>query len=100
MLQTESITRPVKVLDIVPGPPPAILTYERLRLQGGGTKPFMQQVPVLDDVLSLRLLREVAVGDEVRITVVTEWGQPGLPHYLADFTRKPVSQKHTEAPRR
>ena len=97
MLKTESVTRPVRVLDIVPGPPPAILTYERFPLEGGGEKFFTQKVPILDDALYERLRREVAAGDDVEITVVTEWPKPGSPMYLASFARLQLPAQRREA---
>jgi hypothetical protein len=95
----ERVTRPVKLLDIVGSDPPAILTYEQFPLPSGGMKGFTQEVPVLDRALFERLLREAAVGDEVEITVVTEWGTPGAPHYLADFVRIAAPVAPTEARR-
>jgi hypothetical protein len=97
VLEAESVTRPVRLLDIVAGDPPAIVTYEQFRLPSGGVKNFTQEVPVLDAALYQRLLREVQVGDEVQITVVTEWGQSGVPHYLTDFARVPLPTKPAEA---
>jgi len=75
MPETEAVTTTVRVVDIVPGDLPAIITAEPVRSPGGRTKLFTQQVQVRDPELFRRLASEISKGDEIQATVVTEWPQ-------------------------
>jgi hypothetical protein len=91
------VTTIVTLLDVVPGAPPAILTRARFRLKTGGTKTITQKVPVHDPALFRRFVAEIAKGDEVEITVTTDWSKPGLPTQLDAFARVRVPEPHRTA---
>jgi hypothetical protein len=81
----ERVTTTVTLLDMIPGDPPTIITFERLAGRDGRTKPFTQKVPVPDAALFQALLAGAAKGDEIEITTVTDWSAPGLPTYVTAF---------------
>jgi len=87
-LKPQRVTSVVTLVDVVPGTAsagPAILTSSRVRLRNGGERTITEKVPVPDDALWHRLTSEVSKGDEIRITVETDWSDPDLPTRLADF---------------
>ena len=87
-LKPQRVTSAVTLLDLVPGTAttsPAILTSSRVRLRNGGERPIAEKVSVPDAALWHRLTCEVSKGDEICITVETDWSDPDLPTRLADF---------------
>ena len=88
----EAVTTVVTLVDVLPGSPPAIVTRERTRQKSGAIRTFTQEVPVSDPSLFERLVAVARVGDELEVTVVTDWSQPGLPTRLEQFSllRVPV----------
>jgi hypothetical protein len=83
-------TTVVTLVDIVAGledVTPAILACTSVRLKNGGRRTITQRIPVPDPTLFRRLVQEAAKGDELRITVETDWNAPGLPVRLTDFQR-------------
>ena len=83
-METTSVTGVVKVLDILPGAKPAILTEEQTRFRGG-KRLFTQKVAVLDRDLFQRLCGEVQKGAEIEITITTEWHEENSISYLSAF---------------
>ncbi len=79
------MTTRVIVTGIVPGDPPMLAWHKRLRGVGGKEKVHTQWVPVLDRQVLERLRCEVQPGDEIEVTIVTDWSAAGAPTHLADF---------------
>lgn len=94
-LHTDQVTSRVKVTDILPGDPPAILTVERAVNSSGAVRHFTQKVPVCDANLFRRLSSEVNKGDEITVTIVTEWYEADYTSCLADYSLLP---QNTAAP--
>src|SRR5215216_5103189 len=86
MSDLEHVATTVTLLDLIPGDPPAIVTFERLVGRDGKTKPFTQKLPVLDAVLFRSLVAEAAKGDLIDVTTVTDWSAKGLPTHLVGFS--------------
>lgn len=86
MSDLERVTTTVTLLDLIPGDPPAIVTFERLVGTDGKTKPFTQKIPVPDASLFRSLAAEAAKGDLINVTTVTDWAAEGLPTHLASFS--------------
>jgi hypothetical protein len=87
-LEAQRVTSIVTLVDVLPGrgsAAPAILTSSRMRLKSGGERTVTEKIPVLDAALWDRLTSEVSKGDELRIAVETDWADPDLPTWLADF---------------
>ena len=87
MTETSQTTRTVKITDIIGGDSPAVLTSERVSDARGRTRLFTQKVPVPDVALFTRLSAEVVKGDEVEVTVVTQWTDDDYTTSLADFRK-------------
>ena len=71
-METTKATIQATLLDLLPGNPPALL-YEKKTRYKGGSRLFTQKVNVPDTALFQRLCHEVSKGDEIKITVTTEW---------------------------
>lgn len=86
MQEKDVVTRTAQILDILPGDPPRILTGERLTRAGQAVRMFQQMIPVPDGALFKRFTGRVSKGDEVEVTVTTEWCSDGYTTFLNDFT--------------
>lgn len=85
-LKVSQVTTTVKVVDVVTGEPPAIVTIKRAVNPSGIARHFTLKTPVPDKDLFQRLLTEVSKGDEIQATIVNEWHESGRLSYLADFS--------------
>jgi hypothetical protein len=84
-MHLEDVTVTVKLMEIVPGDPPRILTSELLCRDGKPIRHFQQLVPVPDPELFARFSSQVGQGDSVTVTVRTEWYPDGTKSYVTDF---------------
>ena len=65
--------------------PPAVMVLEKGRMPDGTVRSSSQLISVPDQILFSRLLKLVRIGDQVEITVTTEWDECGYRSYLSDF---------------
>ncbi len=89
VLGPQRVTSVVTLVDVVPGDErhlPAIIASTSVLLKSGGRKTVTEKVPVPDPALLSRLIGEVAKGDELQITVETDWSHPDLPTRLVAFS--------------
>ena len=88
-LKPQRVMSVVTLLDLVPGTAdaaPTILTFSRVRLVNGRGRTISEKVPVPDATLWRHFTSDVSKGDEIRITVETDWSDPDLATRLTDFT--------------
>lgn len=85
-LEIEQVTVRVKVVDILPGDCPAIITVEQFCTPSGKVRPFTQKVAVPDASLFERLLREVGKGEDIEAIVITAWYADDYQTSLAHFS--------------
>lgn len=85
MSELEILTTSVTVAGLVQSDPPLLAWYKRLRGPERQQKLHTQWTPVLDQRLADRLRDEVRNGDQIEITIATDWSQQGAPTYLVDF---------------
>ena len=90
-LGPQRVTTTVVVSGLVPGNPPLLAWYRRLKRAAGRQKIHMQRVEVPDRNLFERLRREVREGDEITITIVTDWSAHGAPTHLESFAHAPAT---------
>lgn len=86
MTNQEVVTVRGTVTGLVPGSPPTLAFYQRLSVMGGKEKTFTQWLKVPDDDLFRRLQEQVRPGDEIEVTVTTDWDDEDYDTYLTDFT--------------
>jgi hypothetical protein len=92
------MTARVTVMGVTPGHPPMLSCYSRVRVMGGREKIQPQMLLIGDAELYGRLQREVSVGDEVEISVLTDWAAKGAPTYVTAFSPVVTSASATESP--
>lgn len=84
MVNREEVTNRVTVLDVIPGEPAFLLIGQLAARADGNKRTITQKVRVLDDVFS-RIRATVSKGDEIEVTIVTEWSKLGYASYMSDF---------------
>ena len=89
MIRRDEVTSKVKVLDILVGDPAYLLTAQSAARPDGKVRTITQKVRVLDTSLLSRLTASVEKGDEIEVTIVTEWAKSGYSTYLFDFRAMP-----------
>jgi len=89
MIRREEVTSKVEVLDIIAGEPTYLLTAQRAARPDGKVRTITQKVAVLDASVLHRLYENANKGDEIEVTIVTEWSKNGYSTYLFDF--RPIS---------
>jgi hypothetical protein len=83
----ETLTLRVCVSGLVETDTPQLAFSKRLSRKGGKEKIYTQMVTVTDPFLLARLREEVEPGDELDITVETDWSAEGVPTLLTGFSR-------------
>ena len=81
----QEVSTSVTVTGLVPGDPPMLAFIKRLRLKGGGEKAHSQWSPVPDSEVFRRLQTHVSAGDQIQVTLVTEWDDDSITTHVADF---------------
>lgn len=81
------ITTTATVVAVAAGDPPSLTTIKRAVNPQGIARHIMQKVAVRDEALFERLCVEVAKGDEIRVTLVTDWSATDYTMSLVDFVR-------------
>lgn len=85
MVHREEVTSQVNVLDIIAGEPAYLLIAQRAVRQDGKQRTITQKIRVLDAAVFSRLCTAVNKGDEIEVTIVTEWSKQGYTSHLSDF---------------
>ncbi len=67
------ITTTATVVAVAAGDPPSLTTIKRAVNPRGIARHITQKVAVRDDALFKRLCAEVSPGDEIQVTLVTDW---------------------------
>lgn len=88
MLDKQSVKTVVTFVEAVPGHPSYLVFFSRLRNTRGREKVLTQQVDVLDADLFQQILAQAVRGDEIEVTITTDWGKPGSPTYLTAFCKR------------
>jgi hypothetical protein len=73
MLRRDEVTSKVRVTDLIVGEPVQLLITQSVLRPDGKARSITQKVRVLDAQLASRLAQEVRPGDEIQVTIVTEW---------------------------
>ena len=81
----QQVSTSVTVTGLVPGDPPMLAFIKRLRHKGGEEKVHSQWSPVPDSEVFRRLQTEVSAGDQIEVTLVTEWDDDSITTHVADF---------------
>ncbi len=84
MIRRDEVTSKVKLLTLTEGSPATILFAQTATRPDGKSRTITQKISI-PDVLFARLAAEVRSGDEIEITIVTEWTRKGYTSYLHDF---------------
>ena len=93
MTRREEVTSRVKVLDIIIGDPASLLIAQSAVRPDGKVRTITQKIRIQDAAVLSRLAATVNKGDDIEVTVVTEWSKSGYSTSLCDF--RAVSS-HTE----
>jgi hypothetical protein len=95
MAHHEEVTSRVNVLDMIAGEPASLLIAQPAARPDGKRRTITQKVRVLDAALFSRLCATVNKGEEIEVTIVTEWSKQGYASHLSDFR---VIARSTESP--
>lgn len=87
----------MKVAAMIAGEPLQITLAQRVVRPDGKQRSITQKVRVPDSLLALRLNGEVKLGDEIEVSIVTEWTENGYSTYLSDYRLISASSAETEA---
>ena len=98
MIRRDEVTSKVKVVDIQVGEPAYLLTAQCAARPDGKVRTITQKVRVLDTALLSRLTASIEKGDEIEMTIVTEWSQTGYSTYLFDFRAIPAQAEDGTSP--
>ena len=98
MVHCEETTSKVEVLDIIAGEPAYLLIAQHATRRDGKQRTITQKVRVLDATLFSRFSATVNKGDEVEVTIVTEWSKRGYTTHLSDFRSLPHSSAPNQTP--
>ncbi len=96
MINRDVVTVKATVTGLRSGTPPMLCCYERLLVMGGKQKTFTRWLRVPDEELFHRLQDNVRPGDEIEITVTTDWDDNSYETYLTDFA--PAAQRQPAEP--
>ncbi len=80
-------TTTATVVAVTAGDPPSLTTIKRAVNPQGITRHITQKVAVRDDALFQRLCAEVSPGDEIRVTLVTDWSATDYMMSLVAFAK-------------
>ncbi len=86
-LKKEEITTTSQLVGTLPGDPPRVNLVDFATGRNGVKRHFTRQVPVLDKKLFARLQGEVAMGEHIRATVMSEYRETGSIVYLTNFQK-------------
>ena len=85
MINREEVTSRVKVLDIIAEDPASLLIAQRAVRSDGNVRTVTQKIRVQDTAILSRLTAMVQKGDDIEVTIVTEWSKSGYATFLSDF---------------
>ncbi len=93
MTGREEVTSKVKVLDIIFDDPAYLLVAQHAARADGKVRTLTQKIRVQDAAVLSRLAATVNKGDDIEVTIVTEWSKSGYSTSLFDFR---AMSSHTE----
>ena len=93
MTRREEVTSKVKVLDISVDDPASLLFAQRAVRADGKVRTITQKIRVLDAAVLSRLTATVNKGDDIEVTIITEWSKSGYSTSLLNFR---AASAHTE----
>jgi hypothetical protein len=76
--------------------PSHVAFYKRARRPDGKTRTIAFEVPVEDKKLLSRLSK-LQAGEEINITIETDWGVRGIPSRVREFSRVAAATKTDQA---
>lgn len=89
MVEREIVNTIVTVRGIVADDPPLLSFEQRLKGLNGTEKLHSQWVAILDAALLRRLEHEVVPGDEIAVTLASDWTDDDYATSLLDFSLSP-----------
>lgn len=85
MIRREEVTSKVQILDIIVGEPAYLLVAQHVARPDGKVRTITQKIPIQDAAVLSRLAATVNKGDDIEVTIVTEWSKSGYSTSLFDF---------------
>jgi len=95
MLETKITTARATFARVEAGEPPTAAFHKILTRPDGKQKYIAMSVPIRDERLMARAVRELRRGDEIEVTIETRWAEEGIPKTLLDFAKVPAPQDKT-----
>ena len=86
-MRTKTLTLKSTVDALIAGDPMELAITTKGTLPNGNLRSISQVVKVLDDALQKRLKRQVKPGDEVLLTIATEFGAKQIRSFVMAFER-------------
>lgn len=95
MLETKITTTRATFTRVELGEPSTVAFHKILTRPDGKQKYVAMSVPIRDERLLARAIRELRSGDEIEVTIETQWTEDGIPKTLLDFAKVPAPQDKT-----
>ena len=95
MLETKITTSRAIFSRVETGEPLTVAFHKILTRPDGKQKYIALSVPIRDERLLARVVRELRSGDEIEVTIETRWVEEGIPKTLLDFAKVPAPQNKT-----
>lgn len=92
MMETKITTTRATFTRIESGELPIAVFHKILTRPDGKQKYVALSVPIRDARLFARALRELRSGDEIEVTIETQWAEEDIPKILLDFAKVPAPQ--------